>query len=319
MTSAETRYRSEVERTDTWPSVSVIVPTRQRPELLRRALRAILDQRYGGSVECKVVFDQEVPVDPGLEIAPGRSVTLLSNDRSPGLAGARNTGILASSSDLIAFCDDDDEWLPDKLRLQVELLRREPAALLVATGIDVIYDGRVTSRIPATERLTFRQVLRSRNQEIHPSSLLARRDVVINSIGLVDEDIPGSYGEDYEWLLRATKLGALVAVRQPLVRVYWHRSSFFADRWTTIVQSITYLLDRFPEFCEEPRGLARLKGRRAFALAAAGNRRSARAEAWAAMRLNWRERRAYVALVVSLRLISAERAQRVVHRFGRGI
>jgi len=43
------------------PTVSVVVPTRDRPELLRRAVTAILEQTYPGPVECLVVFDQSDP------------------------------------------------------------------------------------------------------------------------------------------------------------------------------------------------------------------------------------------------------------------
>ena len=47
---------------------------------------------------------------------------------APGLAGARNTGIVSLDTDLVAFCDDDDQWAPGKLRQQVHALRQRPAA-----------------------------------------------------------------------------------------------------------------------------------------------------------------------------------------------
>ena len=46
----------------------------------------------------------------------------MTNERTPGLAGGRNSGILAGSGELVAFCDDDDEWLPTKVEKQVEAL-----------------------------------------------------------------------------------------------------------------------------------------------------------------------------------------------------
>ena len=51
----------------------------------------------------------------------------------------------------------------------------------------------------------------------------------IDRIGLIDEDLPGGYGEDYEWALRATRLGPAVCVPQPLVRIHWHEQSFFGN------------------------------------------------------------------------------------------
>ncbi len=103
------------------PSVTVIIATRDRPQLLARAVGSVLAQDYAGPLECVVVFDQsdEEPVD--VIVPEGRSVRTIRNMRTPGLAGARNSGILVSSSELIATCDDDDTWAPEKLRLQIAL------------------------------------------------------------------------------------------------------------------------------------------------------------------------------------------------------
>src|SRR5450755_1561827 len=105
-----------------WPSVSVIVPTRDRPVMLDRAVRSIAGQSYPGEIECVIVFDQSDPAPVNVELPAGRRVRLLTNTRTPGAAGARNTGIIASEGAVVAFCDDDDVWDADKLRLQVELL-----------------------------------------------------------------------------------------------------------------------------------------------------------------------------------------------------
>jgi glycosyltransferase involved in cell wall biosynthesis len=66
----------------------------------------------------------------------------MTNTRSPGLAGARNSGILASDAPLVAFCDDDDEWDVDKLRLQVARLESTTAEF-VACGVRIQHTGRV--------------------------------------------------------------------------------------------------------------------------------------------------------------------------------
>ena len=57
---------------------------------------------------------------PTRRLADGDRVLVISNDRKPGLAGARNCGILATKPSYVAFCDDDDRWLPGKLRAQVD-------------------------------------------------------------------------------------------------------------------------------------------------------------------------------------------------------
>ena len=94
------------------PSVSVVIATRDRPVLLRRAVQRVMEQSYPGEIECVLVFDQSDPAPPDVDVPAGRTLRSITNGRSPGLAGARNSGVLASSGEIIAFCDDDDEWLP---------------------------------------------------------------------------------------------------------------------------------------------------------------------------------------------------------------
>jgi glycosyltransferase involved in cell wall biosynthesis len=301
------------------PPVSVVVPTRDRPQLLRRAVTAILGQRYEGPVECVVVFDQSRPDLPWGELPADRRLILIGNRRTPGLAGARNSGILAATGALVAFCDDDDEWLPEKLARQVERLLARPDAAVSTTGILVRYKDRTTTRLAPTTVVTHRQLLLSRLTELHPSTVLARRRQLLDGIGLVDEQIPGSYAEDYEWLLRAARHAPILAVPEPLVVIHWHQSSFFADRWRTIIAALTYLVDKHRELQQEPSGLARIYGQIAFAHAALGERGPARRWARRTLSLNRRERRAYLALAISLGLLKAKTVMRLAHVAGRGI
>ena len=174
------------------PLVSVVVPTRDRPELLRRAVAAVLEQTYPGPVECLVVFDQSDPDLPWGPLPASRRLVLVRNQRTPGLAWARNSGILAATGELVAFCDDDDEWLPEKLARQVARLLATPSAAVSTTGILVRYKDRTTTRLAPTVLVTHRQLLRSRLTELHPSTVLARRRQLLDDIGLVEEEIPGS-------------------------------------------------------------------------------------------------------------------------------
>ena len=132
-----------------WPSVGVVIPTRDRPAELRAALAAIEAQDYPGSIEVVVVFDQAA-LDESLASGRGR-VRVVGNDRSPGLAG-RHRGILALDTELVAFCDDDDEWLPGKLTSQVRALADRPGAEFASCGIAVRSGGRVSPRRPDLAR-----------------------------------------------------------------------------------------------------------------------------------------------------------------------
>lgn len=299
------------------PTVDVVIATRDRPELLRTALDAVWNQTYRGPIHCTVVFDQCEPRQELERSSDNRTVRVIANHRRPGLAGARNAGIEAGSGELVAFCDDDDEWLPTKVEKQVEALAGS-TALTSVTGIIVTYADRSVPRVPRPEDMEIRQLVRNRTMEAHPSTVMVRRAALEGPIGLVDEDIPGSYGEDFDWIIRAAQAGAFAVVGEPLVKVLWGQS-MFSQRWQTIIDSIDYSLDKHTVFHADPSALGRLYGRRAFALAALGRTGPALRQAVRTVRVNPRERRAYLAVAVGLHLISAERLMTIAHRRGHGI
>ena len=297
-------------------AVDVVIATRNRPELLRRAIAGVVAQTVNCDITCYVVFDQCEPDESLASDYPGRRVVVLSNSHTPGLAGGRNTGVLAGSASMVAFCDDDDVWLPEKLEVQLSQMDAEQSDTSV-TGIVVEYEDRSVVRVPTAEQLRLEHLVRHRVMAAHPSSVVVRREA-LSRIGLVDEKIPGSYGEDFDWLLRAVQAGPISVVSQPLVRVRWGGSQF-SRQWQTIVDAIDYSLKKHAVFHRDPRALGRLYGRRAFALAAMGKRADARRAAVRTVKVAPREPRAYLAAAVALRLVSAERLLHLAHRRGHGI
>ena len=200
---------------------------------------------------------------------------------------------------------------------QVEALAGA-SALTSVTGIIVLYAEEAVTRVPRSEDMTLKQLVRNRVMEAHPSTVMVRREALLGPIGLVDEELPGSYGEDFDWIIRAAKAGGFAVVGEPLVKVRWGQS-MFSQRWQTIIDSIDYSLAKHTVFHEDPQALGRLYGRRAFALAALGQTRPALGQAWRTVRVNPRERRAYLAGAVALHLVSAERLMRIAHSRGHGI
>lgn len=305
-------------------AVDVVVPTRDRPELLRETIETVLASDHAGPVRVLVVYDQADP-DPSLAQAAGgpgphRSVEVLVNtDRKPGLAGARNTGLLAATAPLVAFCDDDDTWLPDKLRRQVALLAAHPDAVLASCGIEIDYAGTRSPRTLDATSVGFADLLRSRLTELHPSTFLLRRADVIDGVGLVEEDIPGSYAEDYEFLLRIARRAPVVLVPEVGTRVRWHQKSYFSQRWSMIEQALDWLLERYPEFGSEPRGHGRVLGQIAFAVAAQGRRADAGRRVARTLLANPREPRAYLAVAVASGAVSADAVLRRLHARGKGL
>jgi len=299
-------------------SVSVVIATRDRPELLRRALNSVLGQEHPDPIEVVLVFDRSEPDYSLVSHDPHRRVVVTTNERSPGLAGARNTGISHAAYPWIALCDDDDEWLDGKIAAQFEALRRQPAARAACTGIYIRYEGNDTARIPDPAKVTFEGFLQDRMTEVHPSAWLVHKETLLADVGLVDEDLPGSYAEDYDLFLRTTRSCPIAVAEAPLVRVWWHGASFFFERWKTIDEALEYLIDKYPEFHDYPKGAARIYGQRAVAQAAMGERRRALRTAWETAKMYPGEKRVPIALAIAAGFPSGL-ALKAAHRVGRGI
>ena len=104
--------------------VSVIMPTFNRADTIRRAIRSVQAQTFADS-ELIVVDDGST--DNTVALIEGCDPRLkLIRQRNQGTAGARNTGLRASAGSYIAFLDSDDEWLPHHLALCVGFLEAFP-------------------------------------------------------------------------------------------------------------------------------------------------------------------------------------------------
>jgi glycosyltransferase involved in cell wall biosynthesis len=316
---AEELQGSDGAADEEWPLVSAVIPTKDRPQLLIRAVQSVIDQDYPGPIEIIIVFDGTQPTAPDVRLAPRRTVRAIVNTRKPGLAGNRNTGFLAATGYLVGSCDDDDEWLPGKVSAELALIRKHPDASTVACGFLYNYRGVDLPREAHSPSLSFQDMLADRHLEVTSSTYMMRRRQLIDEIGLIDENLPGSYAEDYELLLRASRIGPIVCVKEPHSRVYLHDSSFFASGWQTINDGLVYLLDRVPELRQNPVGFARIQGQLAFANAALGHRRTAVSYAVRSLAKSRRARQSYAALFVATGLVSAERVLMTARRFGRGI
>lgn len=299
-----------------YPSVGVVLPTRGRLEHLRAAVQAALAQDYPGELRLAVVWDGDRPPD---DLAADNRFQLLTNARTPGLAGARNTGASALETELIAFCDDDDVWLPGKLRAQVAALRDQPLAEMASCGIVVQYDGRLIPRLVGRNSVAYDELVRSRMVMVHSSTYLLRREALLDRIGLFDESIPQGQNEDWDLVLRAAHRNPIVFVDRPLVRVSWGDGSSLQHDWAARAEGMLWMLQHHPDILSTDAGAARAYGQLAFAYACVGRRSDSWLWSRRALRRNWHERRVPLALAVGAGLVSGDSLLRLLHRRGRGI
>lgn len=202
----------------TGPLVSVVVPTYDRPEMVRRAARSVAAQTYS-PIELVVVDDASpTPIEASaLDSASALyDCRLRRHDRNRGGNAARATGIEAASGEYIAFLDDDDTWAPEKTERQVAAFDRVADDVgLVYTGVrQVDADGRTNAtRSPRIGGDVTKRLLRW-NFVGTFSAVMVRR-AVFERVGRPDERFPS--WQDWEFYLRVSREYRFGAVPEPLV------------------------------------------------------------------------------------------------------
>jgi glycosyltransferase involved in cell wall biosynthesis len=205
--------------------VSVVIPTLDRPSLLLRAIDSVLRQSYQ-EIEVIVVVDK--PSQDTLSAIQSLSdsrVRLIVNPYAPTAGGARNAGADHATGEWIAFLDDDDEWLPNKLERQIAFASGRTPALVsclsrVVTPSATYISPRVTydNSTPLDEYLFDRRSLFGGTGFIQTSSYLLPRQL----FDRVRFD-PDSPHDDWAFLLRLSKqVGARIeTVPEVLVVLYF--------------------------------------------------------------------------------------------------
>ncbi len=186
------------------PDISVILPTHNRPHLLREALASLCEQQ-GSSFEVIVINDAGCDVSAVVSEFSGRlDLRYVSLAQNSGLSAARNAGLRSARGRYLAYLDDDDLYLPDHLARLAERLDRRRGLGLVYADVLLVKQRRagdgyrtVARRILAHE---YDRATMLRDSFITPSAMMHRREC-IERVGGFDETLRWCY-EDWDFLLR---------------------------------------------------------------------------------------------------------------------
>ncbi|MGH7774566.1 MAG: glycosyltransferase family 2 protein [Candidatus Binatia bacterium] len=204
------------------PKVSVIIPTYNRAEFLRSAIRSVLNQTFQ-DFEIIVIDDaSENNTEEVVRSFGDIGIRYFRHELNKGNAAARNTGIKNSGGHYIALLDDDDEWLPSKLEKQVRLLDSTPPIVgAVYTGFVEIEkaNGKTVVVTPTKRGSIFNDLLLQ--NWIGLSTVLLRREC-FDKVGSFDENLPATV--DYDMWIRIAKEFQFDFIPEPLVKYSNHQS-----------------------------------------------------------------------------------------------
>jgi glycosyltransferase involved in cell wall biosynthesis len=209
--------------------VSVIIPTFNRAQFLRLAIESVLSQTFQ---DFDIVVVDDESKDDTQEVVRSFGddrIKYIRHDAARGGSAARNTGITNSDSKYIAFLDDDDEWLPEKLEMQVDLLEKSRSKVgAVYTGHLVVDNnsGKILREWTPKRRGNIYNDMFSRNWISTASSLLLRRDC-FNKAGLFDENLPSF--QDYDLWIRISKDFDFEYIDKPLVKYRIHGNKIWTN------------------------------------------------------------------------------------------
>lgn len=199
------------------PTVSAIVTTYDRPTYLRRALESIEAQTYD-DIELVVVDDHSPTsaADVVAEVDNDRftDVTFRRHEANQGANAARNTAMAVATGEFVAFLDDDDQWLPEKVETQLAAFREcGPEVGIVYGGRQVRTDDGVEEHIPPAVSGDLTKALLCENAVNTLSTLMLRTEVA--KATPLDESYPS--WADLEWYIRLSERTSFALVPEPLI------------------------------------------------------------------------------------------------------
>jgi glycosyltransferase involved in cell wall biosynthesis len=207
---------------DTKPSLSVVIPTKNREKELVRALSSVAGQE-AGQVQAIVVNDGGRDVKPALARFRGQlQIDVIDHPVSLGPSQARNTAIDAAQGEYLAFLDDDDYYLPGHVKTLLAPLIAGEADLVYATAL--LWDrylgpGDDPHRAPRLFDLPHQPDFLDVINYIVPSAVICRSPR--QGAGRFDTDLP--VVEDWElWLRLERELGYRIA-HVPEATIVYHR------------------------------------------------------------------------------------------------
>ncbi len=236
------------------PKISVIIPTYNRRQTLRRAVESVLNQTFR-DFELIVVDDGSSDgTHEDWQSCP--NVTYLKQSHG-GVSKARNAGIVNSRSQFIAFLDSDDEWKPEKLARQLHFFETHPDSLISQTEEIWIRRGKRVNPMKKHKKyggLIFKECLPL--CIVSPSAVMMKREL-FHEIGYFDETLPAC--EDYDMWLRVSAKYPIDLIEEPLVIKYGghpdqlSRTVPFLDRYR--IQALQKIMES-GTLSEEQFGLA---------------------------------------------------------------
>lgn len=235
--------------------VSVIITTyRRKPNIVTRALRSVMEQTFS-DIEIIVVDDSPMEFNEKYEVRQTvlgicPTAIFLSTGGNKGATIARNTGIKEAKGVYIAFLDDDDEWLPEKIEKQLEGFTSDLIAM-VYCGIIVNNEADNTMYVRDVEHYSgsVHDLLLLNSNFIGSTSVPLMRKTCIEYVGGFDESLESS--QDYDLYIRLSKLYDVNFINGDYVIYHKHTGDRISTNDLYKLNGVMRLIEKYSDDLEQ--------------------------------------------------------------------
>jgi len=218
--------------------VSVIIPTYNRPESLKKAIKTVIAQTFK-NVEIIIVDDDSDSNNKKvIDSFNNNRIFYFKNEKRMGAPYSRNKAIAQAKGEYIAFLDDDDEWVNLKLEKQLKEFDNENVGLVVCYSLDKRFG--ITRVSKPQKNISFNDLLKSFN--LSSTSSYVVRKKILDEIGLFDISLPSA--QEYDLALRLAKFYDIRTVPEVLM-IQNASSGQISTNWTKKIKGILALYTKY--------------------------------------------------------------------------
>ena len=232
--------------------ISVIIPTFNRADTIKRAIESVLNQTYK-DLELIIVDDGSTDNTEKIVaeyIKRDNRVVFNKLAENQGACAARNVGINMAKGKYIAFQDSDSEWLPEKLEKQLTCINEHGADICICSEKKYSLDGRIIYRPynfqSSNSRFLTHQEICEKNGIITPA-LFAKSEVFLDCY--FDPNVKRQ--QDYEWGIRASKKYKVWFENTVLVYDYLQKDSISNSGSKVLMEAREYIIKKHFDVCQQ--------------------------------------------------------------------
>lgn len=228
--------------------VSVVIPTYNRSELLKKAIYSLQLQRHQN---LEIIIIDDCSTDETEEVVAAMDdsrIKYIKHETNRGGSEARNTGIKHATGEYVGFLDSDDQWLPDKLEQQLAIFKGNPEVGAVYTGVKLFNEHHIIKEIIPRHRGDLLPMLIESNCIDTTSSVLVKTEL-LHEVNGFESALPSC--QDWDLYLRLSQITHFDYVKDSMVLFFQHSGDRISTNNAAVLNGHIYIFKAYKEIAKE--------------------------------------------------------------------